>query len=166
MRDKVNTFLAILTMAEHIMPKRYGCLFATLAAHSHPGTAVYMHTPTPETQLNENGQFFENVVPQHVLVTGMAFAGFQLERFDNAARYSSSELLSGIVAATRARRRASPASHAHSPPRSWLLAEAEGLDELGMEALSHEGRRLLVLERVPIVRPVSNDSQRSETFTR
>ena len=66
---------------EHIMPKRYGCLFATLAAHSHPGTAVYMHTPTPETQLNENGQFFENVVPQHVLVTGMAFAGFQLERF-------------------------------------------------------------------------------------
>ena len=66
---------------EHVMPKRYGCLFATLAAHSRPNTMVYMHTPTPETQLSDKGQFFENVVPHHILVAGMACAGFQLERF-------------------------------------------------------------------------------------
>ena len=68
-------------VVEHIMPHRYGCLFATLAAHAHAGTAVYLHTPTPETQLRDKGQYFEHVVPQHVLVVGMACAGFQLEWF-------------------------------------------------------------------------------------
>ena len=68
-------------VVEHLMPNRYGCLFATLAAHARPGTVVYMHTPTPETQLRDRGQYFENVVPHHVLVVGMACAGFQMERF-------------------------------------------------------------------------------------
>jgi SAM-dependent methyltransferase len=78
-----RTFDVILMndVLEHVMPRRYGCLFATLAAHSHAGTAVYLHTPTPETQLTDAGQYFENVVPHHVLVAGMAGAGFQLEYF-------------------------------------------------------------------------------------
>ena len=40
---------------EHLMPNRCGCLFATLAAHAHPGTVVYLHTTTPETQRSGTG---------------------------------------------------------------------------------------------------------------
>jgi SAM-dependent methyltransferase len=67
---------------EHIVPSRYGCLFDALFRYSKPGTVVYMHVPTSATQLRDKGQFFENVVPQNILLTGMACAGFELEAFE------------------------------------------------------------------------------------
>jgi 2-polyprenyl-3-methyl-5-hydroxy-6-metoxy-1,4-benzoquinol methylase len=67
---------------EHIMRGRYGCLFETLRKYSHPGTTVYMHVPTVATQINEKGQYFENTIPQHSLISGMACAGFEVEIFE------------------------------------------------------------------------------------
>jgi SAM-dependent methyltransferase len=67
---------------EHIVEARYGCLFGALTRYSKPGTVVYMHVPTAPTQMIDKGQYFENVVPQNVLLAGMACAGFELERFE------------------------------------------------------------------------------------
>jgi SAM-dependent methyltransferase len=66
---------------EHIQTRRYGCLFQTLKHYTHPGSVVYMHIPSPATQLEDNGQFFENVVPYDVLISGMACYGFELRDF-------------------------------------------------------------------------------------
>lgn len=63
------------------MPHRYGCLFDALVRYTKPGSVVYMHVPTVATQLVDKGQFFENVVPQNVLINGMGCAGFELEAF-------------------------------------------------------------------------------------
>lgn len=88
---------------EHIVVGRYGCLFDALWQYSHPGTVVYMHVPTPAAQLfdqRSNKQYFENVVPQNLLIMGMVCAGFELEYFaydhdanchySEASRYSHS----------------------------------------------------------------------------
>lgn len=53
-------------VVEHMQPERLGCLFQTLKRLSHPGTAAYFHVPSPEIQLTENGQYFENVLPHHI----------------------------------------------------------------------------------------------------
>ena len=82
--DEIDHKFDIIMMndvVEHVQAERYGCLFNTLEAYSRPGTAVYMHIPSPEAQLEDMGQFFENVVPHHVLIDGMAGSGFQLEHF-------------------------------------------------------------------------------------
>lgn len=73
--------ITLLDVVEHVQPERYDCLFSTIERYSHPETAVYFHVPSPETQLLDADQFFENVVPHHVLVGGMADHGFQLEHF-------------------------------------------------------------------------------------
>jgi 2-polyprenyl-3-methyl-5-hydroxy-6-metoxy-1,4-benzoquinol methylase len=88
---------------EHVQPERYGCLFSTLEEYSHPGTAVYMHIPSPEAQLVDDGQFFENVLPHHILVSGMANAGFQLEyfSFDHDTECQSHGKVEGTSTKTR-----------------------------------------------------------------
>lgn len=76
---EVFDVITLHDVIEHIQPERYGCLFGTLQRHSRPGTAVYFHVPAPEAQLVDDGQYFENVVPFHLLVNGMAMARFQIE---------------------------------------------------------------------------------------
>lgn len=67
---------------EHVMTKRYACLFQTISIHTtRPGSFVYFHIPAPLTQLNERGQYFENVVPPHVIVQGLATYSFELYDF-------------------------------------------------------------------------------------
>merc|ERR1712039_830184 len=68
---------------EHIEKKRYGCLFSQLDKVTHPGSIVYMHTPTPMTQIADRGQYFENVVPHHFVTMGMAMRGFELVQFEH-----------------------------------------------------------------------------------
>jgi len=68
-------------VAEHVQKTRYGCLFLSLQKRTHVGSVVYMHTPTPEAQLMDTNQYYENVLPHHFLVTGMANAGFELLEF-------------------------------------------------------------------------------------
>ena len=68
---------------EHIEKKRYGCLFSQLDKVTHPGSIVYMHTPSPMTQIADRGQYFENVVPHHFVVMGMAMSGFELVQFEH-----------------------------------------------------------------------------------
>ena len=71
---------------EHVIPERLECLFSTIARHTDEGSALYFHVPAPETQIAEGElggkQFFENVVPYHVLVQGLAQHRFQLEHFE------------------------------------------------------------------------------------
>ncbi|KAI8114348.1 hypothetical protein M9434_002474 [Picochlorum sp. BPE23] len=66
---------------EHVQPSRLGCLMQTLAHFSHEKTVVYMHVPTPETQLKDTGQYYENVVPIHVITLAMSQVNFQLVHF-------------------------------------------------------------------------------------
>lgn len=66
---------------EHVQKNRYSCLLQKLSEVTHPGSIVYMHTPTPEAQLKDARQYFENVLPHHLLVAGMASAGFELVEF-------------------------------------------------------------------------------------
>ena len=64
---------------ETVQPTRYGCLFHKLRQVSHPGSLVYLHTPNPQTQLAEDQPIDgKNIMPHHVLVAGMAMAGFEL----------------------------------------------------------------------------------------
>ena len=72
-------FIILIDVLERIRPSRYGCLFTKLREVSHPGSLVYLHTPTPQAQLVDNDeQNYEAVLPHHVLVAGMAMAGFGL----------------------------------------------------------------------------------------
>lgn len=71
---------------EHAMVHRHACLFNVISKLSKPSTgAVYFHVPTPETQIAEGKsaghQFYENVVPYHQVINGMAAFGFELELF-------------------------------------------------------------------------------------
>jgi cyclopropane fatty-acyl-phospholipid synthase-like methyltransferase len=75
---KTFDFVMLNDVAEHIQKERYGCFFQNLNRLTHKGSIVYMHTPTPETQLADSGQYVENVLPHHYLVMGMALAGFEL----------------------------------------------------------------------------------------
>jgi hypothetical protein len=70
-------------VTEHIQKERYGCFFQKLKDVTHEGSLVYMHTPTPQAQLADEGQYLENVLPHHYLVTGMALAGFELVTFEH-----------------------------------------------------------------------------------
>jgi SAM-dependent methyltransferase len=82
---QVKTFDLIMLndVLEHIQPNRYGCFFDNLKRYSHPGTVVYFHTPTPEAQIFDKDQFYENVVPHDLAVRGMATAGFELVKFEH-----------------------------------------------------------------------------------
>mmetsp|Transcript_27336 Transcript_27336/g.51281 ORF Transcript_27336/g.51281 Transcript_27336/m.51281 type:complete len:118 (-) Transcript_27336:160-513(-) len=66
---------------EHIQKTRYGCFYEQIKKVTHPGSVVYMHTPTPSAQIVDNAQHFENVLPHHHVVMGMALAGFELVEF-------------------------------------------------------------------------------------
>ena len=70
--------IMINNVIEHINPRRYGCLFDKLRQVSHPGSLVYIHAPTPQAQLAGEQNNGENTLPHHVLVAGMAMAGFEL----------------------------------------------------------------------------------------
>lgn len=64
---------------EHVMPARYACLFESMARHAQRrGAYLYFHIPTPITQLTDTGQYFENVVPPHIIIEGLARYGFEL----------------------------------------------------------------------------------------
>ncbi|KAI8462846.1 MAG: S-adenosyl-L-methionine-dependent methyltransferase [Monoraphidium minutum] len=67
---------------EHVQGSRHGCLMRQIQRATHVGSAVYMHTPSPETQLVEAGQYYENVIRHHEIIYLMALAGFQLEKFE------------------------------------------------------------------------------------
>jgi len=68
---------------EHVMTNRYACLFKSISEHaSKPGSFVYFHIPAPATQLDDRGQYFENVVPPHVIIQGLASYGFELYNFE------------------------------------------------------------------------------------
>lgn len=78
-REVSFDFIMLNDVVEHIQPTRYGCLFQKLREVSHPGTLVYLHTPTPQAQMVDRDQHpQENVLPHHVLVAGMAMAGFEV----------------------------------------------------------------------------------------
>ena len=76
-------FVMMNDVAEHVQKERYECMFLQLDAVSHLGTIVYMHTPTPEAQLEDSKQYYENVLPHHFLVNGMARVGFRLIKFEH-----------------------------------------------------------------------------------
>jgi len=80
---KTFDFVMLSDVVEHIQKERYGCFFQKLNELTHPGSIVYMHTPTPQAQLVEAEQHFENVVPHHYLVMGMALAGFEVVSFEH-----------------------------------------------------------------------------------
>jgi SAM-dependent methyltransferase len=79
--DETFNVITLHDVIEHVQPERLFCLVHKLKKASRPGTAVYFHVPSPETQLADDGQFFENVLPFHILVDLMATAQFQLEYF-------------------------------------------------------------------------------------
>lgn len=81
--QEVFDFVMINDVAEHIQTRRYGCFFATLAKVTKQGSIVYYHTPTPQAQVADNGQYYENVLPHHYLVLGMALKGFELVTFEH-----------------------------------------------------------------------------------
>lgn len=76
-------FIMMNDVVEHIQKQRYPCLFSKLDELSHPGTLVYMHTPTPEAQQTDKNQYFDNVVPHHFLFEGMASVGFRVLKFEH-----------------------------------------------------------------------------------
>mmetsp|Transcript_7498 Transcript_7498/g.21910 ORF Transcript_7498/g.21910 Transcript_7498/m.21910 type:complete len:340 (-) Transcript_7498:115-1134(-) len=76
--EKTFDFVMLNDVAEHIQKARYGCFFNKLREVTHEGSIVYVHTPNPQAQLVDAGQFYENVLPHHVFVTGMAYAKFEL----------------------------------------------------------------------------------------
>jgi len=76
-------FVMLNDVMEHIDKGRYGCMFQSLKRVTHPGSVVYMHTPSPEAQLEDDDQFIENVLPHHVVVSGMRHAGFELVVFEH-----------------------------------------------------------------------------------
>ena len=80
---KTFDFVMLNDVLEHIQKKRYGCFFDKLKEVTHPGSLVYMHTPTPEAQLKDSGQYYENVLPHHYVVLGMVLAGFELVTFQH-----------------------------------------------------------------------------------
>ena len=43
---------------------------------------MYFHLPSPTTQLYDRGQYFENVVPPHLIVAGLATFGFELHVYE------------------------------------------------------------------------------------
>merc|ERR1719265_1816976 len=75
-------FVMLNDVMEHIQKKRYGCFFAQLNKVTHAGSIVYMHTPSPKAQLLDKDQYYENVVPHHLVVSGMAMIGFELVKFE------------------------------------------------------------------------------------
>ena len=125
-------FVMMNDSMEHIITSRYACLFERLKKYTSPGSLVYMHVPSPETQLDDQHQharprrhlslsstrrpfglilaaldrarrprssaedastdarhprrYFENVVPPHVVVRGMAVYGFELVHFGQDTR--------------------------------------------------------------------------------
>ena len=76
-------FIMMNDVVEHIQKQRYPCLFSKLDELSHPGTLIYMHTPTPEAQQIDKNQYFDNVVPHHFLFEGMASVGFRVLKFEH-----------------------------------------------------------------------------------
>lgn len=80
---KTFDFVMLNDVAEHIQKERYGCFFENLQRLTHKGSIVYMHTPTPQAQLADSSQYMENVLPHHVVVLGMALAGFELVTFEH-----------------------------------------------------------------------------------
>lgn len=76
-------FVMLNDVVEHLQQHRYGCFFDQLKSVTHKESIVYMHTPTPHAQLFENGQYYENLLPHHILIAGMAAAGFELVTFEH-----------------------------------------------------------------------------------
>jgi 2-polyprenyl-3-methyl-5-hydroxy-6-metoxy-1,4-benzoquinol methylase len=76
-------FIMLNDVMEHLQKRRYGCFFKKLQSVTHDGSVVYMHTPTPTAQNVESGQYFELTLPHHIVITGMALAGFELVAFEH-----------------------------------------------------------------------------------
>lgn len=83
-------FVMLNDVMEHLQPNRYGCFFEKLKSVTHEGSVVYMHTPTPEAQVVDQKQFYENVLPHHLVVAGMALAGFELVAFEHDQEFECS----------------------------------------------------------------------------
>merc|ERR1712054_91262 len=66
--NKTFDLVMLNDVMEHVQRNRYGCLFKKLQDVTHPGSIVYMHTPTPEAQMLDRGQTIENVLPHHYVV--------------------------------------------------------------------------------------------------
>eukprot|EP00526_Cylindrotheca_closterium_P017086 CAMPEP_0113619546 /NCGR_PEP_ID=MMETSP0017_2-20120614/9926_1 /TAXON_ID=2856 /ORGANISM="Cylindrotheca closterium" /LENGTH=315 /DNA_ID=CAMNT_0000529125 /DNA_START=40 /DNA_END=984 /DNA_ORIENTATION=+ /assembly_acc=CAM_ASM_000147 len=71
-------FVMLHDVMEHLQRDRYGCFFQQIQKITHEASVIYMHTPTPEAQIGDTVQYYENVLPHHILISGMAMAGFQL----------------------------------------------------------------------------------------
>jgi len=82
-KGKTFDFVMLNDVVEHIQKERYECFFLKLKEVTHSGSIVYMHTPTPQAQIVDKGQYFENVLPHHYLIMGMALAGFELVTFEH-----------------------------------------------------------------------------------
>jgi cyclopropane fatty-acyl-phospholipid synthase-like methyltransferase len=75
-------FVMLNDVAEHIQKDRYVCFFQQLQKVTHENSLVYFHTPNPQAQLADAGQYYENVLPHAFLVNGMAEHGFELINMD------------------------------------------------------------------------------------
>lgn len=80
--SKTFDFVMVNDVAEHIQKSRYGCFFSKLKASTHEGSIVYFHTPNPTAQIADHNQFYENTLPHHYVVAGMAYANFELVTFE------------------------------------------------------------------------------------
>lgn len=76
-------FVMLNDVLEHLDPKRYGCFFQKLKEVTHDGSILYAHTPSPEAQLWDASQYFENTLPHHVVISGLTRAGFELVTFEH-----------------------------------------------------------------------------------
>jgi hypothetical protein len=92
--DKTFDFVMVNDVAEHIQKDRYGCFFQQLREVTHDGSLVYMHTPNPQARLADSGQYYENVLPHHFVVMGMALVYFEvvLLEQDNDTRCRGGQL--------------------------------------------------------------------------
>ena len=97
---KTFDFVMLNDVAEHIQKHRYGCFFHKLRDVTHEGSLVYFHTPNPQTQLADAEQFFENVLPHHVVVSGMAASNFELVMFEQDVDTACGHGLSGSSPST------------------------------------------------------------------
>lgn len=107
-------FVMLNDVMEHIQKDRYGCFFDMIKKKTHRGSVVYMHTPTPEFQLTETDQYYENVLPHHHVILGMALAGFELVALDH-------DMEVGCLSRTPTLHVPKRIQCAHSPPGKWPL---------------------------------------------
>ena len=79
--------VVLADVLEHVPVEWYACIMQTIVQHTHAGSAVYVHMPSPEAEFDAgrraaSTQFFENMVAYHEFIILFARFGFQLEHME------------------------------------------------------------------------------------